>query len=62
MVDLAARTLSLDVGTTKNDKGRRVFLTDTLVALLTEQLRGRKKTDYILMREDGSTVLSFNDR
>ncbi len=37
-LDLAAGTLRLDPGTTKNDDGRVVYLTPELAALLTQQL------------------------
>jgi integrase len=59
---VAEHTVRLDVGTTKNNEGREVALTDTLFTLLREQLRGKKTTDFVLTREDGWTVRSFNDR
>ncbi len=36
-VDLEANTVTLDVGSTKNDEGRVVYLTDELRALLLRQ-------------------------
>ena len=62
-VDLNARTLGLDSGTTKNDQARTVVLTDTLYALLRELVRGKKQSDYLMTRpEDNSRVVTFDDR
>lgn len=41
-VDLKENTVTLDVGTTKNDEGRVVYMTDELKSLLLAQWEGRK--------------------
>jgi len=53
-VDLAARTIRLDVGSTKNDEGREVVMTTRVHQLLTECCRGKKPADYVLTRKGGS--------
>lgn len=59
-VDLLNRTLSLDPGTTKNDEGRMVKLTqETYQLLLATCVRGKRPEDYVLTRADGQPILDF---
>lgn len=58
-IDLGARTIRLDVGTTKNDEGREVTMTDTAYTLLTECIHGKVQSDYVLTRSDGKRVKDF---
>jgi integrase len=50
-VDLLASTIRLDPGTTKNDQGREVSMTQTVRELLAE--------DHVFTRDDGKPVLDF---
>lgn len=58
-VDLLAATIRLDPGTTKNDQGREVSMTQTVRELLTECVRGKKPEEYAFTRDDGKPVLDF---
>ena len=49
-VDLKARTIRLDVGTTKNKEGREVMMTPQVHALLTECVSDKKPDDHVLTR------------
>jgi len=55
-VNLLKRTLSLDVGTTKNNQGRCVRLTDALVTLLGQCIQGKQPNDAVLTRTDKKGV------
>jgi len=57
-VDLKARTLRLDVGSTKNDEGREVALSANAHTLLTECVRGKGPDDHVFTRH-GRPVLDF---
>lgn len=52
-VNLAARTIRLDPGTTKNREGRQVEMTARVFELLREAIRGKKADDYVLTRQRG---------
>ena len=65
-VDLKARVVRLEVGTTKSGEGRSFYLTDDLHALLTKQaesIAALKKQDIICAsvfhRPDGKAILNF---
>lgn len=58
-VDLLNRTISLDVGSTKNKKGRTVHMTESVYQLLKACLVGKKSEDYVFTRNDGSPVRDF---
>jgi integrase len=59
-VDLAHRTIRLDVGTTKNGEGREVAMTARVLELMREACAEKKPDDPVFTREDGSTVKSFS--
>jgi integrase len=58
-VNLLKGILSLDVGTTKNNEGRTVVLTDTLHMLLSECICGKQPDDYVLTRQNHEPVRDF---
>lgn len=55
-VDLLARTLRLEPGTTKNRDGREVTMTDTTYRLMCLLLAGKKADDFVFTRKDGTPV------
>lgn len=58
-IDLAASTIQLDVGTTKNGRGRLVPMTQDVLTLLTACIAGKKKDDYVFTHADGKPVKDF---
>lgn len=58
-VDLAARTIRLDPGSTKNGDGREVTMTAKVEELLRAAVAGKGKADYVLTRESGRPVKDF---
>jgi len=58
-VDLLARTLRLEPGTTKNRDGREVTMTDTIYRLMSMLLAGKHPDDFVLTRKDGTPVRDF---
>jgi hypothetical protein len=58
-VDLLAVAIRLDPGTTKNDQGREVSMTQTVRELLTECVCGKESENRVFTREDGKPVLDF---
>lgn len=56
-VDLLDRWLTLEEGTTKNDQGRKVRLTQETFELLKACARGKRADDYVFTREDGSHIV-----
>jgi integrase len=58
-VDLLAGSIRLDPGTTKNDQGREVSMTQTVRELLTECVRGKNPGDHVFTRDDAKPVLEF---
>jgi integrase len=58
-VDLLARTLRLEPGTTKNRDGREVTMTDTVYALLCECVACKQQDEFVFTREDGTPVRDF---
>ena len=58
-MDLASRTIRLDVGTTKNGEAREVNMTDEVLTLLTACVTGKQSDDFVFTRSDGKPVKSF---
>ena len=58
-VDLADRIVHLDAGETKNDEARKATMTTDCFTLLSACVRGKKPSDHVFTREDGSPVLDF---
>jgi integrase len=58
-IDLADRTIRLDVGTTKNGHGRIVKMTQEVFTLLQTCASKKGPEDHLFTREDGSPVLDF---
>jgi integrase len=57
-VDVAGKTLRLDVGATKNDDGREVRLSPTACTLLEKCIQGKTQEDHVFTRE-GKPVKDF---
>src|SRR5215472_18283474 len=51
--DLFSRTIRLEPGTTKNNDGREVTMTDSVYALLAECVTGKSANDYVFTRVNG---------
>jgi integrase len=58
-VDLLAKTLRLEPGTTKNRDGREVTMTDGIYRLMSGLIAGKKADDFVFTREDGTPVRDF---
>jgi integrase len=58
-VNLAAGTIRLEPGTTKNSEGREVSMTLPVRTLLTQCVNGKSQDDYVFTREDGKRVRDF---
>ncbi len=58
-VNLAAGTIRLEPGTTKNSEGREVSMTLPVKTLLTQCVHGKGQDDYVFTREDGKAVKDF---
>ena len=58
-VDLLAKVIRLDPGTTKNRDGREVSMTQNVYALLSACVSGKQPDDFVFTRPDGKPVLSF---
>ena len=58
-VNLAAGTIRLEPGTTKNSEGREVSMTLPVRTLLTQCVNGKGQDDYVFTREDGKPVRDF---
>jgi len=56
-INLAANTLRLDPGTTKNLEGRLVVMTRTVRELVTASIYGEKPNDYVFTRKDSRSRL-----
>jgi integrase len=54
-----ARTIRLDVGSTKNREGREVAMTGKIEKLLRQATAGKNPDDFVLTREDGKPVKDF---
>jgi len=58
-VDLLARTLRLEPGTTKNRDGREVTMTNAVYALLGQSVSRKEPEDFVFTRQDGKRVRDF---
>src|SRR5271157_5153830 len=58
-VDLPAKVIRLEPGTTKNRDGREVTMTASVYALLAQCVTGKQPEDFVFCRPDGKPVLSF---
>ena len=58
-VNPSANTIRLEPGTTKNDDGREVTMTQPVRELLTECIHGKRSDDYVFTRENGEPVRDF---
>jgi integrase len=61
-VDLLARTVRLDPGTTKNREGREVVMNDRVAELLRAAVAGKKPDGYVLTQPNGRRVQEFRRR
>ena len=60
-VDLMQRVIRLAPGTTRNNEGREVFMTDPLHHLLTACVQGKRPDDAVFTRPSGIAVRSFRE-
>lgn len=60
-VDFSDRTIRLDPGTTKNDDGRLVEMTQKIYQLLQGLVVGKKPEEFVFTRENGKRVREFRD-
>lgn len=58
-IDLRARTIRLLPGTTKNDKGRGVVMTEEVQKLVAECIKGKKPSDAVFTWANGKPVTDF---
>jgi integrase len=58
-VSLPMGSIRLDPGTTKNDQGREVAMTQAVRELLTECIHGKRPDDHVFTRDDGKPVIDF---
>jgi integrase len=58
-IDLKARTIHLLPGTTKNDKGRAVVMTEDVFGLVAECVKGKKPGDHVFTWANGKPVTDF---
>lgn len=58
-IDLPSRTIRLEQGTTKNNQGRIVKMTDEVYTLVAACIGGKKPDDYVFTRENGKRVKNF---
>ncbi len=60
-IDLSDRTITLEVGTTKNGRGRTVKMTNEVFTLLSACVSKKAKDDYVFTRDGGKAVHDFRD-
>ena len=58
-IDLHNRTIILNVGETKNGQGRTVKMTERVYQLVSACIMGKKPTDHVFTRPDGSAPNVF---
>ncbi|PYX36729.1 MAG: hypothetical protein DMG75_09535 [Acidobacteria bacterium] len=56
-----SRTIRLEPGTTKNDDGREVTMTDGVYTLLRECVHGKRSDQHVFTRAGGNPVRDFRD-
>jgi len=60
-IDLAARTIRLEPGTTKNSEGRTVIMTELVYQLLAQCISGKKPDERVFTRNEGKVQVSIGD-
>ncbi|MHB1936427.1 MAG: tyrosine-type recombinase/integrase [Acidobacteriaceae bacterium] len=60
-VDISARTIRLEPGTTKNKDGREVTMTTAIYNLLEQCVAGKSAEDAVFTRPDGKAVRDFRE-
>lgn len=60
-VDILARTVRLEPGTTKNREGREVTMTEAVYKLLSQCVYAKQPEDFVFTRSDGEPVRDFRD-
>jgi integrase len=55
-VDLISRTITLLVGETKNNSGRKVIMTDEVFTLVSALVAGKAESDHVFTRPNGRPV------
>jgi integrase len=60
-VDLLAKVIRLEPGTTKNRDGREVSMTQNVFALLSQCVSGKEPDDFVFTRDDGQHVKDFRE-
>jgi integrase len=60
-IDLAARTIRLEPGTTKNSEGRTVIMTELVYQLLAQCICGKKPDERVFTRKEGKVQVSIGD-
>lgn len=58
-VDLAARTIRLEEGATKNNEARTVKMTGDVYTLISACVVGKRPEEHVFTRDDGKPVLDF---
>jgi integrase len=58
-VDLASRTIRLEVDETKNNDGRTAVMTSPIYALLQQCVLGKQADDHVFTRDGGQPVRDF---
>jgi integrase len=58
-VDMNGWTIKLPPGTTKNDKGRTIKMTDEVHTLMAPCVQGKRSDDFVFTWSDGSPVKDF---
>jgi integrase len=58
-VDLASRTIRLEVGETKNDEGRTAVMTSLIYTLLEQCVIGKRADDHVFTRDGGQPIRDF---
>jgi len=58
-VDLAARTIRLEPGTTKNSEGRTVVMTELVYQLLVQCIAGKRADERVFTHEGGDSIGDF---
>ncbi len=58
-VNLLERKIRLEPGTTKNEEGRNITMTEEVYQLMKASVEGKRLDDYVFTYEDGSPVRSF---
>jgi integrase len=61
-VNIAANTIRLEPGTTKNDEGREVTMTLPVRTLLAQCIQAKTPDDHVFTREDGKPIKDFRGK